>query len=187
MKTFVLKIFNLLALTLSIVGLGSGAHAEGSDDVHASNRIMWINHLDLMPGDPSVTTSFNAIQSGGIVIHSSTLGDTAPGGGNKGVEMTLQVPPKYHVKGVRICYRNSSPGTFITQVRLAQLQNPPTSWLVKLDDGTDLNAAGAVCIDSQPTSINPQQGSIRFNLRTNFANVADTITVLATGLWLQRQ
>src|SRR6266446_9305849 len=61
--------------------------------------IMWVNHFDLLPGDPSVTTSFNAVSSGvgsgltGLVIMSSTTGENAQGGGNKVVHMGLQVPP----------------------------------------------------------------------------------------------
>ncbi len=178
-------VFRLLLLTLSITGLSNLAHADETDDVRAGgDKLMWINHLNLLPGDPSVTTTFNAIQSGGLVIHSSSLGDTAPGGGNKTVELTLQVPPHYLVKQVRICYKNSSVHSFITQIRLAQLQNPPTSWLVKLDDGTDLTAVGPICVDGMPTSVDPEQGSVRFSLRVNFASLSDTITVLATGLWL---
>ena len=59
-------------------------------------KVMWINHLALLPGDPSVTTSFNATSSGvgsglsGLVIQSNTVGDTAPGGGNKVVEDSSQ-------------------------------------------------------------------------------------------------
>ena len=51
--------------------------------------IMWINHLSLLPGDPSVITSFNAVNSGvggglsGLVIQSTTMGSQAQGGGNK--------------------------------------------------------------------------------------------------------
>ena len=68
-------------------------------------RIMWINHFDLLPGDPSVLTSFNAISSAvgggltGLVIQSITTGDTAAGGGNKVVHMGLEVPPGFLIKG----------------------------------------------------------------------------------------
>jgi len=72
--------------------------------------VMWINHFDLLPGDPSVTTSFNAVSSGvgggltGLVIQSSTTGENAQGGGNKVVHMGLEVPPGYLIKAVRVCY-----------------------------------------------------------------------------------
>ena len=83
---------------------------------------MWINHLALLPGDPSVTTSFNAITSGvggglsGLVIHSSTTGQVAASGGNKVVHMGLQVPPGYRIRGVRVCYELSNARSFIRQI-----------------------------------------------------------------------
>src|SRR5215216_5017573 len=70
----------------------------------STERTMWINHLDLLPGDPSVTTSFNAINSGvgsglsGLIIQSNTVGEIAPGGGNKVVETALEIPPKFEVR-----------------------------------------------------------------------------------------
>ena len=185
-----MKKIGLRLLSIALLACSSHlAFAQDSDADMATSRmrLMWINHLDLLPGDPSVTTTFNAISSGGLVIHSSSLGDTAPTGGNKTVEMTLQVPPKYLVKKVRICYANSARGTYISQIRLAQLENPPTSWLVRLDDGADRSGTTPICVDSAPTTVDPQAGSIRFSLRVKFANLADTITVLATGLWLQPQ
>ena len=90
--------------------------------------IMWVNHFDLLPGDPSVTTSFNAVSSGvgggltGLVIQSSTTGENAQGGGNKVVHMGLQVPPGYLIIGVRVCYELSNKTTFISQIRLAQVK-----------------------------------------------------------------
>ena len=47
--------------------------------------LMWINHFDLLPGDPSVFTSFNAISSGvgggltGLVIQYDTTGRSLRG------------------------------------------------------------------------------------------------------------
>src|SRR5277367_5154287 len=101
---------------------------------------MWVNHLSLLAGDPSVITSFNAVSSGvggglsGLVIESTTTGDTGASGGNKVVEKSLDIPPGFLVKGVRIGHENSSPRSFITQVRLAQVQNPPATAVVMLGE-----------------------------------------------------
>lgn len=152
--------------------------------------VMWVNHLDLLPGDPSVTTSHNAINSGvggglaGLVISSSATGDTAPSGGNKVVWMGLQVPPGFTLIGVRTCYENLNTRSFITQTRLAQLQNPPSSAAVQMDDGADLNAAGPVCVDSQATSIDPSTGAVLLSYRVNFGATSDRIVVRAVGLKL---
>jgi hypothetical protein len=152
--------------------------------------IMWVNHFDLLPGDPSVTTSYNAVSSGvgggltGLVIQSGTTGENAQGGGNKVVHMGLDVPPGYIIKGVRVCYELSNKRSFISQIRLAQVQTPPKSALVKLDDGTDQTNPGPVCVDSAVTTVDPNQGAVLLSLRVNFSNIADKIVVRAVGLRL---
>jgi hypothetical protein len=152
--------------------------------------IMWVNHFDLLPGDPSVTTSFNAVSSGvgggltGLVIRSSTTGENASGGGNKVVHMGLQVPPSYLIKGVRVCYELSSKKSFISQIRLAQVQTPPQSAIVRLDDGTDQTNPGPICVDSAPATVDPTLGEVLLSLRVNFGNTSDKIVIRALGLHL---
>src|SRR4029450_9760728 len=153
-------------------------------------KIMWVNHFDLLPGDPSVTTTFNAVNSGvgggltGLVIQSTTTGQNAQGGGNKVVHMGLQVPPGYAIRGVRVCYELSNKRSFISQIRLAQIQNPPSSASVLLDDPTDLTNPGPLCVDSAATNVNPGTGEVLIHLRVNFGNTADKIVVRALGLHL---
>jgi len=155
--------------------------------------VMWINHLDFLPGDPSVTTSFNAVSSGvggglsGLIIQSNTLGNTASSGGNKVVEKGLQVPPGYLIKGVRLCYELSNARTFFTQTRLDQVQDPPSKSIVLLDDGTHLTNPGPVCVDSQPASVDPSRGAVRLSLRINTGNTSDRIVLRAVGLHLERR
>jgi hypothetical protein len=160
------------------------------DRDHDKDKIetMWIDHLVFLPGDPSVQTSFNAVNSGvgsglsGLIITSSTLGDEAEGGGNKVVETALEVPPGLDIVSVRVCYENSNPRSFITQTRLAQVQNPPSTALVLLDDPSHLNAAGPVCVNSQTTLVDPAKGSVLLSLRLNFGNTSDKIVLRAVGL-----
>ena len=148
--------------------------------------IVWINHLDLLPGDPSVLTSFNAIQSGGLLIRSTTTGEIAQGGGNKVVHTALQVPPDYLIKRVRVCYELSNSRSFISQIRLSQLQNPPSKSIVMLDDATDHTNPGPVCVASADTTVDPGLGAVELDLRVNFGSTDDRITVLALGLVLAR-
>lgn len=160
------------------------------DRDHDRDKIetMWIDHLVFLAGDPSVQTSFNAVNSGvggglsGLIITSSTLGDEAEGGGNKVVETALEVPPGFDIVSVRICYENSNPRSFITQTRLAQVQNPPATALVLLDDPAHLNAAGPVCVNSQATLVDPAKGSVLLSLRLNFGDTSDKIVLRAVGL-----
>src|SRR5215471_9880708 len=164
--------------------------SKETSNLPANKKVMWIDHLTLLPGDPSVHTSFNAINSGvggglsGLIIQSTTTGDQAPGGGNKVVETAVEVPPGFQVVGVRICFENSNPRSFISQTRLAQVQNPPSNAVVKLDDPTHLNQAGPVCVDSKSTSIDPSAGSVLLSLRVNFGNTSDKIVIRGLALHL---
>jgi hypothetical protein len=152
---------------------------------------MWVNHLSLLPGDPSVTTSFHAASSGvggglsGLEIQSTTTGSTGASGGNKVVEKSLDIPPGFLVKGVRVGYENSNERSYITQVRLAQAQNPPATAVVVLDDPAHLNAAGSAFADSAAASIDPAAGPLLLSLRVNFGDTSDRIVVRGLGLHLE--
>lgn len=150
--------------------------------------LLWLNHFDLLPGDDSVKTSFNAISSGvgggltALVVTSTATGDTAPNGGNKVVHMAVDVPPDYLVTGVRVGYELTSPKSFITQIRLAQVQDPPKVALVLLDDGTDHTTVGPVHVDSTPTMIDPVAGALLLSLRVKFASTRDRIAIRSLAL-----
>ena len=116
------------------------------------------------------------------MINSSTLGDRDSFGGNKLVQMALDLPRLTTIKGVRVCYQLTSSSSFITQISLAQVQNPPSTAITLLDDGTDLTTPGPVCVDSRPTFIQSQNGSVLLSLRVNFKNLKDKIVIRALGL-----
>jgi len=187
-----------LGITLGIGLLAASLLADpqkmAGDRDHDRDKIatMWIDHLVFLPGDPSVKTAFNAVNSGvgsglsGLVITSSTVGDQAQGGGNKVVQTALQVPPGFDIVSVRVCYENSNSRSFISQTRLAQVQNPPSSAIVLLDDPTHLNGAGPHCVDSQSTLAKPENGSVLLDLRLNFADTSDKIVLRAVGINLAR-
>ena len=176
-------------LSFLIVCLATGSTALAG----IGKTVMWVNHLDLLPGDPSVTTSFNAVSSGvggglsGLIIESNTTGEDATGGGNKVVEMATEVPPGFVITGVRVCYELSDPRSFISQIRLAQVQNPPSSAIVLLDDSTDLTDPGPICVDSDKTSVNPSKGAVLLSLRVNFGDTTDRIVVRGLALRLKRK
>lgn len=152
--------------------------------------LMWVQHLDLLPGDGSVLTSFNSTNSGvgsglaGLIIQSTTTGELDLLGGNKVVEKAIQVPPHFTITGVRVCYALSSTLSFISQIRLAQVQDPPSTASVLLDDATDHTAVGPVCFDSAVTSVDPSLGPVLLSLRVNFGSTSDKIVLLGLGLHL---
>jgi hypothetical protein len=159
-------------------------------------KVYWLNHLDLLAGDDSVKTSHNAVTSGvggglaGLVITSTTTGETTAGGGNKVVWMAVEAPLGQRLAGVRVCYEYStgkkpSP-TYISQIRLAQVQTPPATALVLLDDGTDQTHPGPICVNSKPAvEIDPAQGPLLLSLRVNFADTKDRIVIRGVGLLLK--
>jgi hypothetical protein len=184
----------LLVLSAPITA-GAGPH----DDDHGARRtrVLWLDHFGLLPGDSDLTTSHRSTTScpgftsclTGLVVESSTTGDHFAAGGNKVVHMAAGVPPGFDVTGVRVCYELSNPASFITQVRLAQVQDPPDSAAVLLDDGTDLTDVGPACVDSEPPfagSIDPEAGSLLVSLRLNYGSTTDRIVVRGLGLLLQK-
>jgi hypothetical protein len=153
-------------------------------------EVIWLNHFDLLPGDDSVETSYNAVTSGvgagltGLVITSTTTGDIADGGGNKVVHMATAVPPGYFVTGVRVGYELTSSNSYIGQIRLAQVDDPPASAAVLLDDGTAQTNVGPLHVDSLGARIDPGPGALLLSLRVNFGDTADRIVVRSLGLHL---
>jgi hypothetical protein len=156
------------------------------------STLMWLNHFDLLPGDPSVSTSFNAISSGvgggltALVIRSNTTGEIGEGGGNKVVHMALEIPPGYVIKRVRVCYELSNSRSFISQIRLSQIADPPDHADIVLDDATDRTAPGPVCVASAETTVDPSLGAVLQDLRVNFGDTADRIAIRALGLRLRK-
>jgi hypothetical protein len=191
---------HLTALTFACVAIGLAAPhpalARGghSGEGKGETRVQWVNHFDLLSGDPTVTTTSSLSTSSGVgggltalVIGSSTPGDLDSVGGNKVVQMALELSPKARIVGVRLCYELSDPGpsgSFIEQIRLAQIQDPPATALVLLDDATAQNASGPTCVNSALVSppIRAKDGSVLLSLRVNFSNTADLIAVRAVGL-----
>lgn len=102
------KFSQLAALTLACVAVGlaapraalaDGGHEKGKDHEHLG--IQWVNHFDLLSGDPTVTTTSSLSTSSGVggdltalVITSGTTGDTDSLNGNKVVQMALELPQK---------------------------------------------------------------------------------------------
>ena len=58
----------------------------------------------------------------------------------------------------------SNARSFIDQIRLSQVQDPPGTALVQVDDATHLVNSGPVCVDSAPTTVNPELGAVRLDL-----------------------
>jgi len=162
--------------------LGMGLLAFGPSTATAQT-VQWINHLDLIAGDSSVTqTSYSSAFSFGLMIRSTTLGDRDSAGGNKVVSKGIQIPPSSTITGVRLCYSLSNARTFISDIRLSQVQDPPGSAIVLLEDPTPQDNPGPICVNSRTTSIDPSLGAVILDLRVNFGDTSDYIIVQSLGV-----
>jgi hypothetical protein len=162
--------------------LGMGLLALGPSTATAQT-VQWINHLGLVAGDSSVTqTSYTATLFFGPTIRSTTLGDRDSFGGNKVVTTSIQIPPSSTIIGVRLCYSLSNSRSFINDLRLAQIQDPPTVASVVLEDPTQLDDPGPICVNSASTSVDPSLGALLLSLRVNFGDTSDSINILSLGV-----
>jgi hypothetical protein len=186
-------------LACAVLAFAAPRIARADGEHHRHLNVQWVNHFDLLSGDPSVTTTSSlstnsGVGSGltGLVISSSTTGDTDSFGGNKVVQMALELHQKTTIFGVRLCYELSNPGpsgSFIDQIRLAQIQDPPSSALVLLDDATAQDASGPTCVNGALASppIQSKDGSVLLSLRIQTGNTSDKIVVRALGLLVKPQ
>jgi hypothetical protein len=163
-----------------------------------ADTTQWINHFDLLSGDPSdLTLTTNSTSSGigsgltGVVIRSSSVGDVFPRvGGNKVVQMALNLPPQapgIAIRGVRICYESTSVLTYVTQTRIAQVLNPPSSASVLMDNATDLTTVGANCTTvpvAAAVGVAVGNGPLLLSLRINFSSITDAIVIRGLGIVL---
>jgi uncharacterized coiled-coil protein SlyX len=139
--------------------------------------VQWINHLDFLAGDSEITTVYNSALGGLEVTAEST--------GEHSIVQGLQASPGFLVTGVRVCYELNSAGSFIDEIGIAQLQDPPDTSTVLLADTTDQTDMGPVCVNSAPPfddSIDPGTGALSLGLGVDFADTADNIVILGVGL-----
>jgi hypothetical protein len=135
---------------------------------------MWINHFALLPHDESVQTS---VRDMSLVITSSTTGGVGPTG-NKCVYMGLQIPPGFLLSRVRVCYALSNSRSFIRQIRIAQVADPPVSATVILDDPRQLTNPGPVCVNGKRTEIDPSLGALLLYIYVQFGDNPDNLDEL---------
>jgi hypothetical protein len=145
--------------------------------------VHWINIGTLAPASSGVTVEPDTSVFG-VFFRSSVAGDS------QWVETGVPVPPGFLVDGVRLCYElQRGSRSFVSQIRLAQINNPPVNATVMLDDGTDLTQPGPVCVNSElaRTPIVPDAGALLFSLRGNFGAAGDRIRLISAALLLERE
>lgn len=184
----------VLALTMTALVMPTMVYAKDGDEGKSKTGIMWINHFGLLSGNAnelkvSANSNSSGIGSGltGLVLQSGANGlpgDLFSDNSPKVVQTALDLPKNTQINRIRVCYENSSALSYITAVGLIQVQDPPSAGLVKLDDTTNLNAGGPVCVNSKAAKppVKSKDGPVLLVLRVNLANASDKIVIRGLGL-----
>jgi hypothetical protein len=180
--------------TLKKIVMGSAWLLAMNLSTAQADAYSWLNHFDLVSGNPrELVLSSNSTSSGvgggltGVVVKSTAVGSTFTDGGNKVVQMALDLPPQpagITIRAVRVCYESANTASYISQIRIAEVQNPPSSAIVRMDDATPLNAVGPTCVNSKATSITVGSNPLLLSLRFSFNSTADAIVIRGLGVIL---
>jgi hypothetical protein len=164
-----IKLIYVVLLVLSLV-----VPSQVLADEHET--VQWINHLEFLPGVSYVATSYTPI-NGGLKVTASETGENF-------IVQGLPVAPGFLVTGIRVCYELTDPESFISQIAITQLEDPPVSRVLVLNDTTELSDMGPICVNSTPSfgDIDPSQGALNLSLGMWFPDINDSITVLGVGL-----
>jgi hypothetical protein len=137
-------------------------------------QTMWLSPTDYVTGDPTLRVSYPFVSHPGTVLTCTAPGDF------KWVSMGLPLPSDVKVDEVIICYELSNPQSFISQVRLVEM-TAPNQATVRHDDPTDLKSTSPTCYSSKVAEFT-STAALTLELRLNFQNTTDEITLGAVGL-----
>lgn len=139
-----------------------------------STDILWLSPTDFVTGDKSLRISYPSVAHPAVEIKTKTPGDL------KWIYLGLRVPLDHDIHSIHVCYQLSNSRSFISQIRLAEMQAPDQA-VVRHDDATDLLSTTPICYQSPVVPFRPG-AAIMLALRLNFGNVVDTITLGAIGV-----
>jgi hypothetical protein len=137
-------------------------------------QTVWMSPTNFVSGDKSLKISYPSVTHPAVEIKTSTRGDL------KWIYLGLRVPSDHEVHAIQVCYQLSNSRSFISQVRLVEMQTPDQS-IVRHDDGTNLQSTTPTCYRSPVVAFRPG-AAVLLALRLNFRNVADTITLGGIGM-----
>jgi len=139
-----------------------------------SAQTLWISPTEWISGDPTLRLGYPSVQHPAVEITATAPGDL------KWVFVGLRLPTGILIKAVRVCYQLSSKKSFISQVRLTEMQAPDVA-LVRHDDATDLLSTDPTCYVSTVGAYHPE-GAVTLALRLKFAKKTDKITLGSVGV-----
>jgi hypothetical protein len=140
-----------------------------------STDILWLSPTDFVSGDKSLRISYPSVTHPAVFVNAKTPGDL------KWIYLGLRVPLYHDIQAIHVCYQLSNRRSFISQVRLVEMQTPDQA-VVRHDDPTDLLSTTARSYRSPLVRAFRPGAAVSLALRLNFGNVADTITLGAIGI-----
>lgn len=140
-----------------------------------STETLWLSPTDFVTGDKSLRITYPSVTHPAVEVKATAPGDL------KWISLGLKIPPFHEISAVQVCYQLSNSGSFISQIRLAEMRTPDQA-VVRHDDGTDLLSVQPTCYRSQLATGYRPDGAVLLELRLNFQNAVDTITLGAVGV-----
>jgi hypothetical protein len=143
----------------------------------ARAETLWIN--------PVTAINYNEPDLDVTIVNGGTIEvrSTDPGT-RQGLHIPYAMPTGIEINSVDLCYSLSDAGSFITQVRLAELRESNVAG-VKYDDPTDLTDPGPSCITTMNRFVDPS-GYITLSIIMEFEDTNDWIRIGGLGLNFNR-
>lgn len=154
--------FSLLSSVI-VLGLSWVQSVSAAERWHVFANTVWVS------GDSRLTLEMPSVAHPYLRVTSNTAADL------QWIEAGIPFKWGATIKSIVLCYQAPDPGTFISQVRLADYALP-TPATVRHDDGTDLTSSTGECYVSDVTDFVPS-GALNLSLRLNFANPGDEIRI----------
>jgi hypothetical protein len=138
---------------------------------------IWLSPTGLVTGDPTLQLSYPFVSHPGTVLTCTAPGDL------KWVSMGLRLPANAKIEDVIISYEVSSPQSFISQIRLAQMKTPDHATVLH-DDPTPLQSTSPASYASHVGGL-LADWAVTLELRLHFQSTADEIRLGALGVTFQ--
>ena len=138
----------------------------------ARAETLWLN-AQMAVADPGLTVT-QAQGTGSIRVVSTNPGTT------QWIYFPAAIPSNWEANSVELCYALSDPNSYITQIRVTEMQTPDGATVIR-DDGTDLTDTGPSCVTSSVFARLPE-GILTISIRFQFQDMSDEIEIGGIGL-----
>jgi hypothetical protein len=138
--------------------------------------LMWQSPTDYVSGDSSLSLAY------AWAAHPYTVVTCVAPGDLKWITMGLHLPQNCKIETILICYQLSSATSFVSQIRLTEMDTPDQATVIH-DDPRDLQSVSPTVFSSDVGGKVPAPGkTVELGLRLNFQNLGDEIRLGAVGI-----